>query len=371
MKHRLDVFSPETYQRFADSDRKVAGCKLRYRKLASDVAAGDLLVCYVTQLSRWCGLLEVTSEAFEDSTPRFVEADDPYVIRFHVKPLVWLPLGQAIPMHEDAIWRAISFTKDHPKGSSLWTGHLRTSLVELGSKDGKFLADALQKQAKAQRLFPLEPREQRLIGGHQVKRADGPVSVSVPDDLEDDDEVATTAPLATGGVRESIKIQALLARIGATMKFQVWIPANDREAVIKELGPGAAPLLKSLPLNYDNTTIETIERIDVLWIKGRSIVRAFEVEHTTSIYSGILRMADLLSLQPNMDIRLHIVAPEERKAKVMREIRRPVFTLIEGRPLAKTCTFLSYDAIREIASIPQLAHISDTILTEHEDLADE
>jgi hypothetical protein len=27
------------------------------------------------------------------------------------------------------------------------------------------------------------------------------------------------------------------------------------------------------------------------------------VEHTTSIYSGILRMADLLALQPNMDIR--------------------------------------------------------------------
>src|SRR5690242_21750466 len=33
-----------------------------------------------------------------------------------------------------------------------------------------------------------------------------------------------------------------------------------------------------------------------------SIVRAFEVEHTTSVYSGILRMADLLALQPNMDI---------------------------------------------------------------------
>jgi hypothetical protein len=39
-----------------------------------------------------------------------------------------------------------------------------------------------------------------------------------------------------------------------------------------------------------------IERIDVLWLKGRSIKRAFEVEHTTSIYSGILRMADLLAL---------------------------------------------------------------------------
>ena len=41
--------------------------------------------------------------------------------------------------------------------------------------------------------------------------------------------------------------------------------------------------------------------------------RAFEVEHTTAIYSGLLRMADLLALQLNMQIRLHLVAPEERR----------------------------------------------------------
>jgi hypothetical protein len=59
------------------------------------------------------------------------------------------------------------------------------------------------------------------------------------------------------------------------------------------------------------------------------IVRAFEVEHTTSVYSGILRMADLLALPPNMDIKLHIVAPEVKRDKVFQEIRRPVFSLLE------------------------------------------
>ena len=39
------------------------------------------------------------------------------------------------------------------------------------------------------------------------------------------------------------------------------------------------PLLERLPLNYDDTTLRTIEQIDVLWLKGRSIRRAFEVEH--------------------------------------------------------------------------------------------
>ena len=75
--------------------------------------------------------------------------------------------------------------------------------------------------------------------------------------------------------------------------------------------------LERLPLNYDDTTLRTIEQIDVLWLRGRSIVRAFEVEHTTSVYSGILRMADLLALQPNMDIKLHIVAPVAKREKCL------------------------------------------------------
>ena len=91
-----------------------------------------------------------------------------------------------------------------------------------------------------------------------------------------------------------------------------------------------------MPLNYDETTLSTIEQIDVIWLKGRSIVRAFEVEHTTSVYSGLLRMADLLALQPNMNINLHIVAPDNRQEKVFQEIQRPVFSLLEKGPDRKS-----------------------------------
>ena len=66
--------------------------------------------------------------------------------------------------------------------------------------------------------------------------------------------------------------------------------------------------------------MRTIEQIDVLWLKRAEIVRAFEVEHTTSIYSGILRMADLLAMQPNITIKLHIVAPASRREKFSRKL---------------------------------------------------
>ena len=128
--------------------------------------------------------------------------------------------------------------------------------------------------------------------------------------------------------------------------------------------------LNQLPLNYDETTLRTVEQIDVIWLKGRSMARAFEIEHTTAIYSGLLRMADLLALQPNMNIRLHIVAAPERRERVLREIRRPVFSLLESGPLYEQCSFLSYESISDLDEMPYLAHMRDTILAEYEESAE-
>jgi hypothetical protein len=171
--------------------------------------------------------------------------------------------------------------------------------------------------------------------------------------------------------RESIRVQALLAGIGARMGLRVWVPRNDRAAILDEWKGDHNALLDRLPLNYDDVTLKTVERIDVLWLKGRSIQRAFEVEQTTSIYSGLLRMADLLALQPNMDIRLHIVAPEERREKVFAEIRRPVFSLLESGPLSESCTFISYESVRVLAKEGNLEYLSDRVLERYEEESEE
>ncbi len=113
--------------------------------------------------------------------------------------------------------------------------------------------------------------------------------------------------------------------------------------------------------------MKTIEQIDVLWLKKRTIVRAFEVEHTTSIYSGILRMADLLAMQPNLKIKLHIVAPTSRREKVFQEIRRPVFALLEGSALSDICTYLSYDNVADLREEKHLEHLSDKVIEDYED----
>ncbi len=217
------------------------------------------------------------------------------------------------------------------------------------------------------------PLKERWQSDRKVRTASGEVTVVVP---SDDDEVdlpeqgRPAREVEPPEARESLKIQAKIAEIGIKMGFRIWIPRSDKariRALLLEKQHEA--FLADLPLNYNDATLDTIEQIDVLWLRNRSIVRAFEVEHTTAVYSGLLRMADLLALQPNMEIRLHIVAPDERREKVFREMQRPVFSLLDRGPLANTCTFLSYESTLAISRLEHLAHTNDSIIADYEERA--
>jgi hypothetical protein len=280
---------------------------------------------------------------------------------------VWLEIDKAIPIHDEAIWNGLSFTRDLEKGSTGWTGKVRGSLARLDDHDGKFLAEKLTAQSVEGKAYPINEHDAKKLTTHTVNRPDKVVTVSVPDDSG---PIEGAPPVQEAETRESIQVQALIAQIGARMGLSIWIPRADRAGVLKEWKGEGQAILERLPLNYDDTTLRTIEQIDVLWLRGRSIVRAFEVEHATSVYSGILRMADLLALQPNMDIKLHIVAPSVRRDKVFQEIRRPVFSLLEKGPLAESCTYLSYDSVRELAAQKHLAHLSDTVLDDYAEEVD-
>jgi len=367
MAYYTDLFSPETYEAFSKSDRTISGFRPRQQNLANRINIGDKFICYMTKLSRWIGLLEVTSKCFTDSTPIFYETDDPFVVRFNVRPIAWLEKEKAIPIHDDSVWNALSFTKNYDKNTSSWTGKLRNSLNVLNERDGKFLENLILRQATSGEVYPVDEKEYRKLISHKVRRTDKLVSVSVPEDSKEDAAAVEEAPRET---RDSTKIQALLARIGSQMGLKIWLPRNDKVAVMKEWKGDHNSCIEILPLNYDEATLKTIEQIDVLWLKGRSIVRAFEVEHSTSIYSGILRMADLLALQPNMDIKLHLVAPSSRRDKVFQELRRPVFSLLEKGPLSESCTYLSYEAVDELSKLKHLSHLSDTVLNEYAEEAE-
>ncbi|MCH9051193.1 MAG: EVE domain-containing protein [Proteobacteria bacterium] len=376
MAYFLNLFTPETWAAFQKHGAGVSGFRYRQRRMATEeIHPGDVFLCYLVRLSRWCGVLEISSEAYTDDTPIFSDPD-PFVIRFKVKPEVLLEPEKAIPIFESAVWNGLSFTRDIEQGTPGWAAaNFRSSLRRISDDDGDHLRRLLTEQDKRQEIFGFTNRDlKQLARKHTVRTIDREVAVEVPD--EDEESRVEAAPPAkttepSDETRQSIRIQATVARIGAEMGFRIWIPRSDKARVL-EVVPQEIheTFIDNLPLNYDDATLRTIEQIDVIWLKGRSMARAFEVEHTTSIFSGLLRMADLLALQPNMDIRLHIVAPNERGDKVKMEIKRPVFSLLENGPLYEKCTYLSYEAIQSIASEKHLSHMSDTIIEEYEEHAE-
>ena len=159
-------------------------------------------------------------------------------------------------------------------------------------------------------------------------------------------------------------MQAKVAEIGATMGFSIWVPNNDRTRVLEHIPQSMhSKFIGHLNLAYNDATLNTIRQIDVLWLNEDEIVRAFEIEHTTAIYSGILRMTDLLALQANINIKLHIVAPDIRGNKVLEEIRRPTFRRLN---LSSKCSFLPYAKIDEIAALPNLEHTVHSVISNYE-----
>jgi predicted RNA-binding protein len=244
MTYFLDLFSPETYEAFTRSDRMVSGFRARQRRAASRVKVGDKLICYMTRLSRWIGVLEVLSKWYEDDSPIFYAQDDPFVIRFRVKPLAWLEKEKAIPIREDRVWEGLTFTRGLNKSSHTWTGKLRSSLNRLTDSDGHFLEQFIMAQVSAGQVFPIDDREYERLITHRVRRLDKVVTVSVPRDTDLD---LAELPEGHPEVRESIRIQALLASIGAKMGMRIWIPRSDRSAVLGECRSDDRPVLEVLP----------------------------------------------------------------------------------------------------------------------------
>jgi hypothetical protein len=107
--------------------------------------------------------------------------------------------------------------------------------------------------------------------GKKIKTENSEVIVTVPDNAIDKvgaDAINAIEP------RQSYRIQAALAHIGAKMGFRIWVPRSDRQNVLALVPADKRGLfLDELPLNYDDVTIRTIEQIDVIWLKNRSTAR--------------------------------------------------------------------------------------------------
>lgn len=135
------------------------------------------------------------------------------------------------------------------------------------------------------------------------------------------------------------QVQTLLGAIGAAKGYDIWIPLNDRARLDRFL---INPLEYRDMLPYGFESVKSIlEEIDVIWIqRGSSELRAlFEVEHSTPIYSGLLRFNDIHLVAPNLHPTFSIVANNARRDVFVKQLNRPTFRTSQ---LSEFCNFLEY-----------------------------
>lgn len=129
------------------------------------------------------------------------------------------------------------------------------------------------------------------------------------------------------------RMQAHLLKIGRAFGYGVWVARNDRSTPSCHGGNLGEGCVATLPIaDLPAEVRSTVELIDVLWLEGGQVRCAFEVEKSTSIYSGILRLTDLSLSFPSGPPALYLVAPDSREGEVRAQLLRPSFKEAVHRP---------------------------------------
>jgi EVE domain len=335
----LDLFTPATWREFLDAGGTVSGFKASRASRVLKIRPGDYLLCYLTGISRWIGILEVTGPAYNDTTP--IWESDPFPARLPVRVVVALTPETGIPVLE---MRDQLSVFQNLKSPERWSGAFRGSPARWRVSDGEMVTRAVLDAEKNPVVRPIPPGK---LGRRPVAVETTVGLVTLPEG--DEGEPGEAAPTA------HTEIQNLLLRLGHEMGHTVFVARNDRGKVWNGQRLGDMPgIREKLPTQFDAETNKIIEHIDVLWLKGNAIAAAFEIESTTSIFSGLLRMSDLLMMQPNLNIPLYLVAPDERRNDVIRQVNRPTFSRLQT-PLVDACRFIAFSTLRN--AVKETGHL--------------
>ena len=244
----------------------------------------------------------------------------------------------------------VRYSRVHPKGSTfyglreedlrelegrtafvalLWDGQVEPLLLPLAEFRELFdeAGPATDGQVKAQvYIHEGQPAELYIAraGRHNVEAYFGwePL-LSVLADARDE-----TPPL------DHSQVQTLLGAIGHARGLDVWVPPSDRSRMDWGLAP-RFPFRTTMPPGLDSE----LHEIDVVWMArgGNSPISLYEVEHSTPIYSGLLRFNDV-HLSMTEPPRFTVVADETRRSLFARQLRRRTF---QASGLDKLCGFMT------------------------------
>ncbi|HWY52041.1 MAG TPA: hypothetical protein VNW72_11220 [Chthoniobacterales bacterium] len=177
----------------------------------------------------------------------------------------------------------------------------------------------------------------RLKKGDRVQELPEPEAYKQPPARDEE-----LAPKPERELSDHLRMQWLLLKMGRQAGEKVWAPRNDQQRITSEYHFG--DFEKEFAAGLD-TQVKYVENIDVVWKEEFRIDAAFEIENSTSIYSGLLRFADLTMVAPNTVYPMFIVAPGERRNRVREQLSRPSFRHLG---IHEKVRYLSYEKVNEI-----------------------
>ena len=118
---------------------------------------------------------------------------------------------------------------------------------------------------------------------------------------------------------------ALLAKIGGARGYTIWIGQREqRETVsglIEQVRLRDLVTVKGKPIALKGVkNLQPVLDMDLLWLDGNEVIRAFEIESTITMTSGLQRGSNLPATVPKT-----MVIPEERENNYQRKMKSPLF----------------------------------------------
>jgi hypothetical protein len=171
----LDLFTHETWTEFLTAGANVSGLSENRWKTVQGMKAGDILLCYLTGVSRWIGLLEITGPAFKNSSKIWSRSEFP--ARVPVKLIAKLEPIAAVPVLD--MRDSLSIFKNL-KGPHAWTGRFRGSPSKWTSNDGDAVVRAISTAINNPVERPFDPAKLARIP--PILRTAAGTSVVIPED---------------------------------------------------------------------------------------------------------------------------------------------------------------------------------------------
>lgn len=135
-----------------------------------------------------------------------------------------------------------------------------------------------------------------------------------------------------------LRTQFQLVEIGRGLGYDVFVARNDQGRILAGKRLSDVVNVTSLSaLDLPEEVRRTIELIDVVWLKEGEVECAFEVEKSTSIYSGMLRLIDLSASLGDRRYDFFVVIPDDREREAVAQLSRPAFRSLDTLTFRYLC----------------------------------